>query len=153
MSPAVEFLRQEIARREAEIAALRQAYAILSGNDDPQKADPPKPQLQLPAPSRRKTGSKEGKRKDGKTSSRGIYEINGHELSLGPKQFLLLDAVATAEDCVPMDELAVLFNGNRDYVMTNIWALNKKLRAAGAEIVRFEGHGYRLQNIEGEPQA
>lgn len=152
MSTAVEFLRQEIARREAEIAALRQAYAILSGGDDPHKADPPKPQLQLPAPAR-KTGSKEGKGKDGKTSSRGIYEINGHELSLGPKQFLLLDAVATAEDCVPMDELVAIFGGNRDYVMTGIWALNKKLRAAGAEIVRFDGHGYRLQNIEGEPQA
>lgn len=152
MSTAVEFLRQEIARREAEIAALRQAYAILSGGDDPQKADPPKPQLQLPDPAR-KTSSKEGKRKDGKTSSRGIYEINGHELSLGPKQFPLLDAVATAEDCVSMDDLATLFDGNRDYVMTGIWALNRKLRAAGAEIVRFEEQGYRLQNIEGEPQA
>lgn len=76
------------------------------------------------------------------------------QLQLSVKSaFRLLDAVATAEDCVSMEELAVLFNGNRDYVMTNIWALNKKLRAAGAEIVRFEGQGYRLQNIEGEPQS
>lgn len=46
-----------------------------------------------------------------------------------------------------------IFDGNRDYVMTGIWVVNRKLRAAGAEIVRFEGQGYRLQNIEGEPQA
>lgn len=143
MSEAVDVIKREIAKRESEIAALRMALGALEGTP---------PLLQLPAPGTRKRRSKRDQPEEPESKGEtGVYEVNGVDITLPPKQYEVLDRIASADDCLPVEELLPMFNGSRQYIQTNVWHINRALRAARAEIVRIKGAGYRLQNIqEGE---
>lgn len=129
---SIEFLKEEIARRQREIETLTAALGILQGHPH---AEPSQKLLPPPPAAREAKGSM------------GVYTVNGHDLRLGAKAFAVLEAINEAEDCCPLETLLPIFDGNKLYVQQTVSVLNKKLREAGAEIVHFKGEGYRLQMI------
>lgn len=129
MSDALQILKHEISRRQAEIEALQKAVDVLTGSE----ASTPKP---LSSSAKQERGSG------------GTLTVNGVDVDLTAREMRVATALEAAGDCVPAAELAPLTSGNNKYLQTCIWVLNKKLRPAGAEIVHFKGEGYRLQNIE-----
>lgn len=142
MSEAAEVIKLEIARREAEISTLQLALDVLTGNA-PQKTAPEPKQLALPAP---KGHSPRGRPL--KDDGGGIFTVNGVDIELGARAFALATMINDAEDCAPVEQLDAIFGGVRNLTHQCVCVLNKKLKAAGAEIVHFKGEGYRLQNIE-----
>lgn len=143
-SDAIDILKREIAKRQAEIGVLNMALEALSGKAPEQ----PSQQLMLPAPNKR-AGKKKPAAAKGETSGLGVFEVNGREVKFGPTSFAIMEKVAQADDCCPKDRLIPLCGGKADNVCTYIKNINGKLKSAGAEIVHFKGEGYRLQNIGG----
>lgn len=140
MSEAVQVIEREIAKRQAEIAALQMALDALTGRAP---AAPRSKQLALPPPqkpARRRSPEGEG----------GTFTVNGVDLKLTAREFAVANAINDAEDCLPAEQLEPLCGGKRNLVQQCVCALNKKLRPAGAHIEHFKGEGYRLQNIEEE---
>lgn len=127
MNEAIEVIQREIAKRRSEIDALEIALKALSGDVK---------QLALPAPATPAEGGT------------GNFTVNGIDLQLGKRELAVIEAIAAVEDCMAVEELQPLCGGKRNYVSQTVWSLNKKLKAAGAEIEFFKGEGYRLQNIE-----
>lgn len=144
MSEAVEVIRHEIARREAEISALQIALDALTGKTPERPAAKTKRLLALPAPSKPKKPRKARQ----ETGEGGTFTVNGVEFELGGRLFAVANALDEAEDCVPAARLDALCGGKRAGVTQAIFYLNKQFRSAGAQIVHFRGEGYRLQNIE-----
>lgn len=134
MSEAIEILKREIAKRQAEIDALQTSLDILSG-----KA--PLTGKQLPAPEKRRrqrTDDAEG----------GTFTVNGIDLDLTAGEWPVANAINDSEDCCSVDLLQDLCGGKLQNVHNRIYSINQKLKTAGAHIVHFKGEGYRLQNIE-----
>lgn len=129
MSEAVQVIRREIAKREAEIEALQLALKALTGSAT--RSKPKQPSTPVP-----------------KADPEGNFTVNGTDLHLGRRELAVIEAIAAAEDCIPAEQLTPLCKDKRLYVQQTVSTLNKKLKAAGAHIVHFKGHGYRLQNIE-----
>lgn len=138
MDEAVQFIQHEIAKRQAEIGALQLALNALTGP----KAEPPGAKF------KRWMNSVDAKKSTSEANESGTFTVNGVDFELGPKTFPLAKAIGEAEDCVPTAQLATMFGGNQQYVRVAVSVLNKRLKAAGAQIVHFRGEGYRLQNIE-----
>lgn len=138
MTDVVEVLQREIDKRKAEIEALEASLKVLTGG----KAKAKVKQLALPAPAK-------AEKAELKAKSEGNFEVNGVELDLTEKELAVANALNEAEDCCSVDYLTDLC-GNRQNMHNRVFTLNKKLKAAGAEILYFKGDGYRLQNIEGE---
>lgn len=145
MTEAIDVLKREIAKREAEIGVLTAALDALLGRV-PAKA--PK-QLMLPAPKGKPTKKKRAAHRSEDKAAAGVFEVNGRDVKLGPASYAIMEKVAQADDCCPREDLAPLCSGGANQVSTYVAQLNKRIRPAGAEIVHFKGEGYRLQNIGG----
>jgi hypothetical protein len=144
MTEAIEVIRREIAKREAEIAALNMALEALSGKA-PAKASQ---QLLLPAPKGKKATKRSAAPREGGGGA-GVFEVNGRDVKLGPTSYAIMEKVSQADDCCPKEDLIPLCSGGANQVSAYVAQLNKRIRPAGAEIVHFKGEGYRLQNIGG----
>lgn len=131
MTDVVEVLQREIDKRKAEIKALEATVLVLTGGGATSS------KLALPAPGKPQS----------KANGEGNFEVNGVDLVLTANELQLAEALNDVEDCCSVDYLTDLC-GNRQNLHNRVYTLNKKLKAAGAEIQFFKGEGYRLQNIE-----
>jgi hypothetical protein len=135
MSNVVEVIQQEIEKREAEIDALKATLKVLTGSMP--KTKQKTRQIALPSP----------EKPEPKSAGDGNYTVNGTDMVLTENELQIATALSEADDCCSVDYLTDLC-GNRQNLHNRVYSLNKKLKAAGAEIQFFKGEGYRLQNIE-----
>ena len=133
---AIEIIESELTKYRGVVSTLEKALALLKDNSV-DVAPQPKQKLLAPPEKPQPKGR----------AGTGVFAVNGVDFTLGAKPFALIEAIAGADDCIPIEQLQPIFGGSRLYVQQCVSALNKKLRTAKAEIVHFRGEGYRLQNI------
>lgn len=146
-----DLIAAEIARRQAEIAALNQALAVLRGGgatapplpasvaDKPRPPSRPKQRALVPGAARAPVPAQAG---DGAVEVNGVsMQLSGQELTV----FAALDAMGEGL-CLSVAALEDIC-GSRNKLHNAVFRLKGKLEAAGATIGFVKGEGYRLENI------
>ena len=140
----VDFLADEINRREGELVVLRQAFELLGGTYDEDEAEE-KP--------KRKQIRKKNKAAQEKEQSRAAepdefgVTINGTFIELRERQAAVVELMLAAENkLLSKDAITECWGSPMNYAAT-FKSINGKLAAVGMSIVLVKGKGFQLQKI------
>lgn len=148
MTDIIAALDAEIARREAELEAIRKTRELLAGPQPKAKL------LALPAPAAKSRPKKSGGRKKAKRSKLpddGKLDINGVDVELTPQELKLYRAFDEwpAGECISQETLVETM-GSVSIFFATMKSLRQKLGACRATVTTVRGEGYRLENVDAE---
>lgn len=146
MTDIIAALDAEIARREAELEAIRKTRDLLAG---PQ---PKTKMLALPAPTKKTRAKKiagSRKRQRSKLPDDGKLDINGVDVELTPPELKLYRALDEwpAGECISQETLVETM-GSVSIFFATMKSLRQKLGACRATVTTVRGEGYRLENVD-----